>query len=401
MKIYFIVKNAYPYGKATAARVYNYAKGFHELQIPCEVLIPISIERHNKKPCNTEKEGYYKGTYFKYITKNPQRHKNGIIRKFSDIAGYLSTLRYIIRHVSKEDIVLIYEGGVLWHYMVAAVTHLKKAHVVMELNELPYGTGQETKTTEMRRKQMLAYVFPKYDGFIAISEALKKLAESHSKREILKVPILVSSELSGEIAPELGEYIFYSGSLSEQKDGVLGMLAGFGIAKKDPVCCNLKFFLTGQINDSPHAMQIKELLKEYGIESDVCFLGYLNNHDLRKYQRNCLLTIINKYPTQQNAYCFSTKLGEYLAFSRPVITTNVGEAGYYLENGKNAFIVEPCKPALLAEKIIYIITHREASELIGDEGSILTHTTFNYRYQTQRIINYFKNIIAETPLQKK
>ena len=74
------------------------------------------------------------------------------------------------------------------------------------------------------------------------------------------------------------------------------------------------------------------------------------------------MVIYNKYDTQQNSYCFSTKLSEYLSFSRPVITTTIGEANNYFKDGVNAFIVEPHKPELIADKIVYACSHPKVVE---------------------------------------
>lgn len=98
--------------------------------------------------------------------------------------------------------------------------------------------------------------------------------------------------------------------------------------------------------------------------------------------------IINKYNTQQNRYCFSTKLGEYLALKKPVIITNIGEAMNYL-NETNAYIVEPGDPQLIANNIISIINNKEKSKRIAENAYQLTLKEFNSTYQTKRIISYF------------
>ena len=152
--------------------------------------------------------------------------------------------------------------------------------------------------------------------------------------------------------------------------------------------------MTGNIKDSPHATEIQALITKYNLSDKLIFTGYLNEHELRKYQKNCILTIINKYETQQNKYCFSTKLGEYLALKRPVIITKVGEATFYL-NDNNAFIVSPGNPQLIAKKIIEIINNPQKSNEIASEGYKLTLKEFNYKYQAQRIISFFNQLNSQ------
>ena len=67
-----------------------------------------------------------------------------------------------------------------------------------------------------------------------------------------------------------------------------------------------------------------------------------------------------------------------MSFSRPVITTTVGEANCYLEDGVNAFVVKPHNPQLIAEKIVYAIKHSEEAIKIGKEAHKLTLHEFDY-----------------------
>lgn len=387
MNIYFILKNGYPNGRASVARTTTYASGFIKQKIYTKILLPVSSERYGTEPINIKKKGTDKnGVPFCYMSGSPLRKKSPVLRKLNDIYGYLQTLKYIIFHAHKNDLIIVYEGGCVWHYVCAVISHMKKAIVAMELNELPYGTAAETPKAVSRRKKMLKYVFPKYDYFFAISEPLKELAQTYSpKSTVIKIPIMVEEDIKAETWPESPLYIFHSGTLLEQKDGILGMLEGFGIAvnklKKE-----IYFYLTGNITDSPHAKEIKCIIKKYNIENRVIFLGYLNEETLRRYQKNCYLTIINKYRTQQNKYCFSTKLGEYIAFSRAVITTNVGESNNYLKDGVNAYIVQPNDPQLIANKIITAVENPDYNKTIGENAHLLVKKEFSCNYQTKRIL---------------
>lgn len=85
-------------------------------------------------------------------------------------------------------------------------------------------------------------------------------------------------------------------------------------------------------------------------------------------------------------------MSEYLSFARPVITTTVGEANLYLKDGVNAFIVEPHRPELIADKIIYAVSHPAETVAIGREGHKLTENEFDCVYQTKRIIDALEHL---------
>ena len=391
-RIIFVLDNLYTNGQASAARVRSYGKGFITKGINVEVLLPVPRQRYSSQYLNPKSKGIDRnGVSFRYMAGTSMRSKNIFIRKLKDFYGYSLTLFYILTHCKKDDYIIIYEGSLVWHKLCVATSHLIGAEVGIELNELPYGTVAETNRTKRKRNIMLTKIFPKLDFIFAISESLKELGEKYAPQaKVIKVPIMTEGNLySGDIKSPHIPYLFHSGTLHEQKDGICGMLEAFGIACqhiKQPI----EYILTGNIDDSPHAKELKHIIEKYNIKDKVKFVGFLDIKTLRTYQKDCFLTIINKYDTQQNRYCFSTKLSEYLYFSRPVITTTVGEANYYLKDSINAFIVEPHNPQAIANKIIYAFEHPDIATKIGQEAHILVNKEFNCIYQTKRIIDILK-----------
>lgn len=380
---------------ASTTRVHAYGKGFKNQGREVHVLLPISLEPHGSKQLNTQSEGVDEnGVYYKYMSGSSLRGNNIIQRQINDQYGYCNTLLYLIKQLRKDDQVIIYEGGWFWQLMCIITVHLKGAKVAMELNELPYVFGQQTKKMIAKRERMMKHVFPKYDQFIVISDTLQQLAQQYAPQaKIIKVPIIVedlSESTYDEKSPIDKPYILHTGTLNQSKDGILGLIEAFGKACQQ-TDIPIQYLFTGYLEKSPQRDYIKKLLVKYQIENRVKFLGYLDEKELRHYQRHCDLCIINKYKTLQNKYCFSTKLGEYLAFARPVIITNVGEAMNYLEDGKNAYIVEPNDTDSMANKILEILTHPVEAEKIGKAGQEVAKNIFNCDIQAQRLITFFQS----------
>lgn len=387
------MNNMYPNGKASSARVREYGKGFVCNGIETLVLMPQPRIPYNSEKINPNKGIDENGVKFRCMAGNSKRSKYLPIRILLDVWGKLFTLLWLLFNIKKEDKVILYEGSNSWFKMVIAICKIKHTCVGMEFNELPYGTKTETKEAIENREYMLKNIFHKFDFFLCISQPLYDMAKKYSPRaKAIKVPIMSEGDLNGDdFTEEMPPYIFHSGTLYEQKDGICGMLRAFGIACKNNEC-KLHYYLTGELKDSPHSKELERIISEYDIKDRVHFLGYIDAVTLRKYQKNATMAIINKYDTQQNRFCFSTKLSEYLSFSIPVITTTVGEANNYLKDGVNAYVVETHKPELIAEKITHIINNPNEAHRIGKEGYKLTQKEFSCLYQTKRIINQLFNI---------
>ena len=395
MRIYFILKNTYPIGMASTARVHAYGMGLMNQGQEVHVLIPISLEPHGCKQKNIHHEGFDEnGVHYKYMSGSSLRGNNIIKRQINDQYGYFHTLLYLLKHLRKDDQIIIYEGGWFWQLMCIIAVHLKGAKVAMELNELPYVFGQQTKKKIAKRERMLKHVFPRYDQFIVISDALQQVAKQYApKAKVIKVPIIVEDILDSnkdETSPIDNPYILHTGTLTQNKDGILGLIEAFGKACQQ-TDIPIQYLFTGYLELSPQREYIQKLLVRYHIEDRVKFLGYLEMDELRRYQRHCSLCIINKFKTLQNKYCFSTKLGEYLTFARPVIITNVGEAMNYLKDGENAYVIEPNDTDLMAEKILEVFSHPDQAAQIGKAGQELARNTFHCDVQAKRLINFFQS----------
>lgn len=397
MKVYIISKEPFPNGMAATNRIICYAKAIISAGVKCEVLIYTRTESYGRKIKNTIGEGYFEGIPYRYMGKTPIRSKNIFIKQIDDKFDAYRLISFLNNKLQKGDIVL----GYLGHYSffinkVIDVIHKKGAKFVRELCELPYATKKESKRNILLRKKVFLKQFPKCDGFIAISEALCNIANRYksSKAKIIKIPILVDYkkyDLDDDSINTDIPYIFHSGTLYEQKDGILGMIEAFGIASKKSLS-PIRFILTGKKEDSPHFIQLNYLINKYQLNDKIQFTGYLSEHDLRTFLSKASLVIINKYVTEQNKYCFSTKLAEYLAAGKPVIITNVGEAINWLKNNESAYIVEPENTSCLAEKIIQAFTNNNERNNIAKQGKIVCKDNFDYRIYGTKLLAFFQSI---------
>lgn len=397
MKIYILTREPFPNGMAATNRIKCYAKAILETEVSCEVLICTRTEVYGKSPKNTIGEGVFENIPYKYIGGTPVRGSNIVFRQINDRMDMARIMLYLFKHLKEGDIVLGFlSASPYFINAIINIVHLRKAKYIRELCELPYATSQETAKKIKLRKFTVTKLFPKCDGFIAISDALVVLAKKFKKADakILKVPILVDFEKycitdkSNEVDVS---YIFHSGTLYEQKDGILGMIEAFGIAlRKIPF--PIHFISTGRMENSPHKDAIYELIEKYHLKDKIQFTGYLSENELRDYLSKASLVIINKYKTQQNKYCFSTKLAEYLAASKPVIITNVGEAMNWLTDNKDAYIVETQQIDSLAEKIVEAFTDVQKRYAIAENGFKTCKSSFDYRNYSKQLIDFFTQI---------
>lgn len=400
MKLFILTSEPFPYGMATINRIKCYAKACICKGVECEV---VAYRRYCETIHTPEipSKGKIEEIPYVYVGGKSIRKDKGLIDKIHSALDDIRTYIYLLTNLRKGDVVLGYSNTIfLFSLIVIWITHLRKAKYVYELCELPFFGDSETQ--KKSRVRNYKHLFPRCDGFIAISESLSAVAKQYcSKRAlVVKIPILVDFkkyEMDDASKDAPYPYIFHAGTLTESKDGILGMIEAFCIASGQ-IGTDLHFISTGNVKKSPHCEQIMSIIEKYNKEDKVIFTGYIDEDQLSHYLSEASLTIINKYPTLQNEYCFSTKLGEYLAASKPVIITNVGEAVNWLQDGSDSVIVPHSNIHALSSAIVEILKDDDRRQSLGKSGKDTCCQKFDYSQQAQNLVEFLYDL-SRTPNQ--
>ncbi len=385
MHVYILTSYKFPLGFSSAQRILCYAKGLQANGVPCCVVTT---------SCSSpEKEGSYEGvTYRSFIRSecnNPSVFRKLIYKGWTTVRSY----GYCLSKIGQGDTLILYSSDIFSLLVYRMIAYVKRFRIYLELCEYPY--FQNTFANRIRRKITFSVLFPRYDGFIAISEDLYKLAESHKSRlaKVVKIPILIdlSRNRERETIHEVSfpykslRYIFYAGVISEYKDGVIGSIKAFIEASrrlKNPVY----YIFAGPESGDLH--EIYRLMDAEGLRDKVIYAGTLLPEEVMVYFRHATLFISNKYDNIQNRNGFSTKLGEALLAGIPVLTTTVGEPKYYLQNNVSGYIVEPCCQEALRDKIVEAFSDEDKRLKIAKTGKEVAEKQFDCILQGKNLALY-------------
>lgn len=304
---------------------------------------------------------------------------------------------YGIKHIHKGEIVFIYFYPVFLQLLILLATKIKGAKAVKETCEHPNTQRNMTKLQSKIQSWIdFHFIMPLYDGFVAISQDLETFVNQYrnQKAKVIRIPILVDPEpyekdFTNEKSLFDVPYIVHTGTMNEQKDSISKILRAFARFRKennDP----LKLVFTGK-QSSPKKCKYLHSIKELGIENDVILMGYLTDSDIINLQHFAAMTIIYKSDNLQTRNCFPTKLGEMLMSGVPVITTTVGDAKIYLEEGGALFIKENDDDSLLA-CIHHLLEDAEDKNKIVNKGKSVAYTKFNPIIQGETLSTFFKNL---------
>lgn len=383
---YIIIGDSFtfPDGDAATNRVFTYAKGFVENGINVCVI----GFRNDYLSVN---EGEINGIRYVHPFNRQTRHRNFFVRRWQKLCKYFSTIK-LLREIRRQDNIeqlMVYSTRFGTHLFAWYLTRHFKAKLIKECSEHPMRLhqGNYFRTTfgyiKFRSEAFLCA------GIICISRFLIDFhrREGIPEQKLLQVPSTVDpARFEGAVDnPMPYRYIGYFGALTFKRDNVDLLLKAF-----QPL--TMKFpdyhLVIGGPGTQNERKLITNLAQELGITSKFKLLDYMPREEITKYIKGADILVMVRGKDMESDASFPSKLTEYLAASKPLITVNVGEIPDYLTDGINAFLVPPGNHSALTSRIEDVINDYASAVSIASKGKELTNNIFNYSFQARRIISF-------------
>jgi glycosyltransferase involved in cell wall biosynthesis len=378
----------FPEGEAATNRVHTYAKGLlangKEVHVICL-----------RNDYLYDADGVTGGINYYRPFGQSVRSKYFLIRNWKKVMKFVKAFILVrrINRRSKIQAVVVYTGLpliFLFSWFVAAAT---RSSLIQEISEHPLRYYQEGKIKILIGKLFMWLQTNLNDGIFCISHFLMDLYRERGfpPERLLLVPSTVDPgrfvSLNGK--PLLFPYIGYFGMLTFSRDRLDMLIEAFAvIAAKYP---EYKLVLGGPEYGS-ELEQIKGLASKLDITERMIILKYMPREEIIKYIVNSEILVMVRANDMKAHASFPSKLTEYLATSKPVISVNVGEISMFLTDGVNAYLVEPGNSNQLAEKIDFVLSDYKSALVTAGKGRQLAETIFSYDYQAKRIIPFVKSL---------
>ena len=99
-------------------------------------------------------------------------------------------------------------------------------------------------------------------------------------------------------------------------------------------------------------------------------------------------------PYVKNQRNIPTKLFEYMAFGRPVVSSDLTSTRSFVENGVNGFLVKANDPHEHAAAILRMIESPDAAQAMGQAGRQMVQTRFNWDRMTPRLLKLYDQVLS-------
>lgn len=131
--------------------------------------------------------------------------------------------------------------------------------------------------------------------------------------------------------------------------------------------------------------KLKLMSRELGLENNVRFLGYRSN--IPEW-----LALFDFVVLPSLAESFSICILEAFAMGKAVIATEVGGTPEIVRDGENGFLVPPCDPARLAERMICLLSDPGLAKKMGLAGRALVESEFDIKRTVGRYEKVYLNV---------
>jgi glycosyltransferase involved in cell wall biosynthesis len=188
--------------------------------------------------------------------------------------------------------------------------------------------------------------------------------------------------------------VAYVGSISRAR-GIFELLQA--MSRVQTVDCRLA--LAGWFSQPG----LKEEISKLAGASRVDYLGRLSREQVAELLGRVRVGIVVLHPEPNLINCKPTKLFEYMWAGIPVVASNFPVWREIVDNAKCGVLVNPLKPAEIAEAIAYLLTHPREAQEMGRCGRAAAERLFSWKSEERTLVDLYRTILRpqDVPLAEK
>jgi glycosyltransferase involved in cell wall biosynthesis len=228
------------------------------------------------------------------------------------------------------------------------------------------------------------------DGIVVISSYLERKFRSkfEGKIPIIHLPVSAINIIKTPAkltSREESIKILYSGTYGK-KDGVFYILNS--MKKISEKYNRIKLYLTGN-----PSLRVREKVSNLELNNFIVYTGFLSEEEYFSTLHSSDILLMTRVNTRYANAGFPFKIAEYLASGKPVIATKISDIEYYLEDNKNAILIQPNNSDEITSAVEKIINDRDNAERIGLNGKNVAKEHFNPEKHANQLMQFILKLV--------
>ena len=396
LHVVFLVRTGgFPMGMASTQRVRLLGRALVEQGVDMKVLC-LRVSERPGEVLNSRVRGISDGISFLYTPGSTVRSGSFSVRRYREIRGYVVALIELarLRRTVQLDCVCLSENAARWHLSVWLMRRLLAAMgvpIAVQLNEQPSDITWLPNMLSRRLSHLDAV-----DGALAISSSLSWWARHEADRIgrrvlIAEVPIVVDAYESSPTKQggQPSSSFVYAASHAYSGDRRFLLRAMTHVWRHHP---DARLIVLGTELAELAVLARFEGLDGIVGDGRIVAKGYVTRSELLAQYRQAAALLVPLHDDIVSRARFPSKIGEYLASGRPVVTTQIGEIGRFLRDGETAFVAETPDVEEFAAKMVDALDDPASAARIGAAGRRVAEKHFQYDLHAERLHAFFKGI---------
>lgn len=328
-----------------------------------------------------------KGVEVYFVGTGPTDPINQVLLNIHYSANVVTKVYEILNKIGNVDIVHVHDiWGAYAGYILKQVYHVPMIvtfHITQKGKSLSELTDEDFFLTTVEN-----WLLRQADAVICCSKFIKKEINQffNFNKEINVIPNGVRADFFQPTKINNNTYptILFAGRLVVEK-GIFVLLNSIQmVIKKYP---NIKLHICG---DGYLKDELDEFIIKHGLESYICFKGFLNKKEmLAEYQKADIAIFPSLYEP------FGLVVLEAMACGLPIIVTNTGGMSEIVNHRTNGLKVTPGKSLPIAKKIEFLLENKFEAKKMGERAR--EHVIKRYCWATvvEKTENVYKQLIQE------
>jgi glycosyltransferase involved in cell wall biosynthesis len=170
--------------------------------------------------------------------------------------------------------------------------------------------------------------------------------------------------------------------------GVLTLAESIRLLPED---CRVRFLLIGA---GRFREEVERIIRAAGKERQVIFTGHVEHERVPALLDACDILLSPHVPLEDGSEFFGspTKLFEYMAMSKGIVASRLGQIGEVLSDRETALLTEPGNARELADAILQLIGSRELRERLGAAARRTAVARHTWRQNAKRVLDEYVSL---------
>ncbi|HNW56130.1 MAG TPA: glycosyltransferase [Bacteroidales bacterium] len=324
------------------------------------------------------------------------RPENSILKVLDDFLSFLHLFLVLppLLFKRKRVTILVYHIDffqALLLYSTAKLFRIKLITFVPEYFDKVYYRGILGKIHWFNFSFTLNYLNTLSNGLIVFSKFLQEVytGKGFDKSRVMVQPNLTDFDLWAPSEVEEKYTIGYSGTPGG-KDGLMDLFKAVCLLKDQ---FHITVIIIGDATFGKSMIpRLKEECEKMGIPDRVFFTGLVSYEEVKLYLEQCKILAITRPNNIQTRAGFPTKLGEYMALKKPVLSTDFGDIKTYFYDGADIILAESENPESIASKIKWMLENENQVKDISESAYNKAYNLLEYKTSMKRIVDFIDKL---------